>query len=124
MDRSTILSVFLEDLLNVERTLTLQDIILLVHRDAAFLEAMTPRLSDLGRHVLPPARTAAMALALVAQTPVTLAIIGETLAGRRDGHALARTLRDLWGLPSIVVAEADKALSLPLASAPSVPQAS
>jgi DNA-binding response OmpR family regulator len=82
-----------------------QETILIVHQDPAYVEAMVPRLSDLGFHVLSPASTAAMALAIVAQTPATLALVGETLAGRRDGRTLARILRETWGVQSLILRE-------------------
>ena len=72
--------------------------VLIVHHDIALLEAMVPHLSDRGFHVLSPVRTAAMALAIAAQTPVGLALVGEKLGGVRDGRALARVLRETWGV--------------------------
>jgi hypothetical protein len=87
--------------------------ILLAHHDPTFLTALVPRLSDLGHHVLSPARTARLALLIAAQSPATLAIIGETLEGRRNGYDLAKALRDVWGLPTIVVRDAAAFLELP-----------
>jgi DNA-binding response OmpR family regulator len=77
--------------------------ILIVHRDIAFLEAMVPHLSERGFHVLGPARTAAMSLAIAAQTPVGLALVGQKLAGVRDGPALARMLRETWGVRTLLL---------------------
>ncbi|WP_374576225.1 hypothetical protein [Phenylobacterium sp.] len=60
-------------------------------------------LSDFGFSVVGPVDSARMALALAAQTPLTLAVVGSKLTGRRDGPALARELMNTWGVPSVLV---------------------
>lgn len=77
--------------------------ILVAHTDPAYLERIVPRLVERGFHVVGPANTARVALALATQTPVNLALVGEKLAGVRDGRAVARALRSAWGIPSILV---------------------
>jgi DNA-binding response OmpR family regulator len=79
--------------------------ILVAHTDPAYWETIVPRLVERGYHVVGPATTARVALALATQTPVSLALVGEKLAGVRDGRAVARALRRLWGVPSILVRE-------------------
>lgn len=73
--------------------------ILLAHGDLAVLDRLVPRLSDMGYDVVGPASTAREALAYAAQTAVELALIGERLAGRRDGRELGEALRSAWGVP-------------------------
>ena len=87
----------------------LQRTILLAHGDASALERIVPQLSDLGYEIVGPARTAGAALALAAVTPVSFALIGERLAGRRDGRALGQALRENWGLRCGFLREAAEA---------------
>lgn len=63
------------------------------------------RLTDSGFSVVGPVERANMALALVAQTPVDLAVADVRLGGRRDGPAFARDLMSAWGAPTILVGE-------------------
>jgi len=77
--------------------------ILVAHTDPSYLEKIVPRLVERGFHVVGPVSTARMALALATLTPVSLALVGEKLAGVRDGRAVARALRSAWGVPSILV---------------------
>jgi hypothetical protein len=77
--------------------------ILVAHTDPTYLETMIPRLVERGFNVIGPATTARVALALAAHTPISLALVGEKLAGVRDGRAVSRTLRSLWGVPSILI---------------------
>lgn len=60
-------------------------------------------LSDFGFSVVGPVDSARMALALAAQTPLTLAVVGSKLTGRRDGPTLARELMKTWGVRSVMV---------------------
>lgn len=60
-------------------------------------------LSDQGFSVVGPVASAAMALALAAQSPLTMAVVEHDIAG--DGHDLARRLMDNWGVPSVVFDE-------------------
>lgn len=64
-------------------------------------------LSDNGFSVVGPVATASMALALAAQSPVTIAVVEAGLAG--NGQALARQLMDNWGVPSVLFDEPDEA---------------
>ena len=77
--------------------------VLVVHHDPDTLERLTLELGSRGYHVIGPARTAGVALTLAAQSPVALALVGERLAGRRDGPELARTLRNTWGVRSFIL---------------------
>jgi len=71
-------------------------------------ERIVGLLSDAGFSVVGPVDTARMALALAAQTPITLAVVGSKLAGRRDGPTLAQELMNTWGVRSVLVdGEAD-----------------
>ncbi|WP_334164119.1 hypothetical protein [Phenylobacterium sp.] len=72
--------------------------VLVAHADRQFLDDIVPTLSDLGYDVVGPARSAREALAYVAQTGVELALIGERLAGERDGRTLGQALRANWGV--------------------------
>ncbi len=73
--------------------------ILVAHGDPQVLERLVTTLSDQGYEVVGPASTAREALAYAAQAPVGLALIGEPLAGRRNGRALGAALRATWGVP-------------------------
>ena len=79
--------------------------ILVAHTDPVYWEQIVPRLVERGFHVVGPATTGRVALALATQTPVSLALVGEKLAGVRDGRAVARALRRQWGVPIILVRE-------------------
>ena len=68
-------------------------------------DRLVQRLLAEGHCVVGPATTAAMALALAAQTPATLAVVHLELDGRRDGRRLAASLTDTWGVPSVLIAE-------------------
>lgn len=72
--------------------------VLLAHGDTQVLERLTPAFSDLGYDVVGVARTAGEALALAGQRGVTLALVGERLAGRRHGAELRRVLTETWGV--------------------------
>lgn len=74
--------------------------VLLAHGDAGVLERVTPALSDLGYDVVGVARTAGEALALAQRPGVTFALVGEDLAGPRDGAELRRALEETWGVRS------------------------
>jgi hypothetical protein len=55
-----------------------------------------------------------MALALAAQAPAGLAVVGRKLAGARDGATLARVLEERWGVASVLIDEPDvTSLELP-----------
>jgi hypothetical protein len=77
--------------------------ILLAHHDPERLHELTLEFSDRGFHVLGPAQRAGVALALAMQSPVSFAVVGERLAGARDGRALAQALRETWGVPTYIL---------------------
>lgn len=68
-------------------------------------DRLVQRLVLEGHAVIGPVTTAAMALALAAQMPATLAVVHADLDGGRDGRALAASLTDTWGVPSVLIAE-------------------
>jgi hypothetical protein len=78
-------------------------IVIVAHRDPETGEALRERLAAGGCHVLGPTARAGIALALAAQSPAAFAVIGEELAGRRDGRTLAEALERSWGIPSLVL---------------------
>lgn len=79
--------------------------VLVAHHDPEALERLTFDLADRGYEVVGRARTAGLALALAAQTPVSHAVISERLAGRRKGSDLAKALREIWGVRSFILRE-------------------
>jgi ActR/RegA family two-component response regulator len=83
--------------------------VLVAHHDPQTLDRLTSKLSDRGYHVVGPARTAGAALALAAQAPVAMALVGERLAGRRNGADLIRALRATWGVRSFLLRDAPQA---------------
>jgi DNA-binding response OmpR family regulator len=88
--------------------------VLVAHHDPDYVQQLVAHLSDQGFHVLGPARTARMALALAAQAPAGLAVVGRKLAGARDGATLARVLEERWGVASVLIDEPDvTSLELP-----------
>lgn len=72
--------------------------VLLAHGDAKVLDRLTPAFSDLGYDVVGVARTAREALVLAQRPNVTFAMVGEALAGQRDGAELRRLLSETWGV--------------------------
>ena len=78
--------------------------ILLVAEDEALTALVLElELSGAGHRVLGPAATVEEALALVERTRPQLALIDIHLQDGGDGVALARTLRDRHGVPSLFV---------------------
>ena len=78
--------------------------ILLVAEDEALIALVLGlELRDAGHQVLGPAATPEEALALVEETRPGLALIDIRLEDGGDGVALARTLRDRHGVPSLFV---------------------
>ena len=74
--------------------------VLLAHGDAGVLERIPPALNDAGYDVIGIARSAREALVLAQRPGVSFALVGETLAGRRDGTELRRVLEETWGVAS------------------------
>lgn len=72
--------------------------VLLAHNDGEVLARLTAQLHDLGYEVIGAARTAGVALMHAAQGAVAFALVGDVLAGRRDGPELMQALRDTWGI--------------------------
>ena len=79
--------------------------ILIARNSPASIVDIVQILTDAGINVIGPVDRAAHALAMVAQTPVDLALVTPELAGHRDGPALARELADTWGVRALVVSE-------------------
>lgn len=64
---------------------------------------LVEKLSDSGFGIVGPVDRACTALALAAQTPFSIAVVGSALAGRRDGAELAVELMNTWGAASILI---------------------
>ena len=78
--------------------------ILLVAEDEALIALVLGlELRDAGHEVLGPVATPEEALALAAETRPGLALVDIRLKDGGDGVALARTLRDRHGVPSLFV---------------------
>jgi hypothetical protein len=77
--------------------------VILVCTDAVRSVHLIERLSQAGIHVLGPARTASMALAIAAQTPVSLAIVDQPPTGRRKIRELAHALMADWGVRTLLL---------------------
>lgn len=77
--------------------------VLVVYKYATIPDPIVTLLIDAGINVIGPVDRARVALSLAAQAPVDLALVGADLAGQRNGHELAETLRDTWGVPSVVL---------------------
>ena len=60
-------------------------------------------LYDGGFNVVGPVDRASTALALAAQSPISIAVVGSRLAGRRGGAELASVLLSNWGASSILI---------------------
>lgn len=73
-------------------------------------DRLVQRLLADGYFVLGPATTAAMALALAAQSPATRAVVHLDLDGG-DGRTLASRLEQTWGVPSVLIGEDPEARS-------------
>ncbi len=71
-------------------------------------ERIVAALSDHGFSVVGPVDSATMALALAAQSPLTMAVVEHGLAGH--GHDLARRLMDNWGVPTVLFDEPTEAV--------------
>ncbi|MGA0603802.1 hypothetical protein ACO2Q3_24055 [Caulobacter sp. KR2-114] len=89
----------------------LLDIVLLVCSDAERAEILRDRLFEEGFHVIGPASTAAMAMALAAQTLPTVAVVAKPPTGRRNAVEFARDLMRTWGVGSVILSEATDRLS-------------
>jgi hypothetical protein len=78
-------------------------IVAMSHRHAP--DRLVQRLVAEGHAVIGPVTTAAMALALAAQMPATMAVVHADLDGGRGGRDLVTTLIHTWGVPSVLIAE-------------------
>lgn len=67
-------------------------------------DELIEELTNRGVNIIGPAETASQALTLVAHHPAEFAIVGATLAGRRDGTELADTLESHWGVRTFLIA--------------------
>jgi hypothetical protein len=77
--------------------------VLIVKKATTSPDPLVEILVESGVNVLGPVDTAAKALTIIAQTPADLAVVEPELAGRRHGPELARALREVWGVPAVVV---------------------
>jgi len=96
--------------------------ILVVCADEDASSSLLTWLHDGGFNAVGPVSTAAMALALAAQSaPRAAILIGET-TGRRDASELAEELTRIWGVQCHVISEAevDAAEDLSAARPPTV----
>jgi CheY-like chemotaxis protein len=73
--------------------------LLLVEDDPETAADLTAALTEAGHSVVGPFHHAEAAEAAVALHAVDLALLDINLSGETDGIALARTLKDRWGLP-------------------------
>lgn len=80
--------------------------VLLVCRDEGRAREILAQLYDEGFGVIGPAPTAALALALAAQTAPTVALVAQPPTGRRNAAELASDLMRNWGIRSLVLDEA------------------
>lgn len=78
-------------------------VVMVVGADGDEPKRMVASLTDLGHDVIGPVPTASLALAHVARTRITSAVIFRRLAGRRDGGQLAHRLSESWGIPTLVL---------------------
>jgi DNA-binding response OmpR family regulator len=76
-------------------------IVLIVEDNALLAFMMEDALSGSGHVVLGPANRADAALRLAEEARPDLALVDIDLDGERSGIALARELRDRWGVPTL-----------------------
>lgn len=86
------------------------DTILVVCRDEDYSVNLIGSLQDIGANVVGPVSDGDMALALAAQTSPNLAIVAHDPTCARDAEGLARELHDTWGVRSLVLDSATKAV--------------
>lgn len=89
------------------------DTVLLICSDGASAATLRDRLFEEGFQVIGPASTAAMAMALAAQTLPTVAVIARPPTGRRNAAEAARDLMRTWGVGSVVLGDATDRLASP-----------
>lgn len=77
--------------------------VMVVRKSPSVPDRIVEVLTDAGVNVLGPVDTASRALAIVAQTPMDLALVEPELAGRRDGFELARNLEETWGVRAVML---------------------
>ena len=82
-----------------------QGAVLVAHTSDDFASDTIQKLTEMNYRVVGPFQSAAMALAVAAQTPVSFAVVGERLDGQRDGQQLAAALERTWGVSSVVIPE-------------------
>lgn len=82
---------------------THHDTILLVCDDADYAVEVLDRLYSGGYSVVGPVSTAAMALALTAQSSPTIAVVARPPTGIRKAPELADELMRTWGVTSLIL---------------------
>lgn len=80
-----------------------RETVIVVCGDNAVSATMVQRLSEAGFGVIGPASSARMALALAAQSPISMAVVTADLSDGRPGRDLARDLMSNWGVRSMVL---------------------
>lgn len=83
-----------------------ETVLLVSGSDAASADILD-RLFESDFNVVGPAPNAALALALAAQSPLTLALVATRPTGKRNAAELADELMRTWGVPSMILAAAD-----------------
>lgn len=77
--------------------------VLLVEDQAIIAMGYQEALQDAGIKVIGPARSAAKALELAAQTPPSIALVDLEISGNQNGIELARVLKERWGTTVVFV---------------------
>lgn len=79
--------------------------ILLICDDESRATRLIAALDDARVNVVGPFTTAGLALAVTAQTGPTVALLASQTTGRRSAEQLAQTLKDNWGVRSMLLDE-------------------
>lgn len=80
--------------------------VLVICSDARYAYEVLGKLFDAGVNAVGPVSTAAMALAIAAQTSPSLAIVANPPTGRRNAAETARDLMRSFGVRSLILDEA------------------
>lgn len=94
-----------------------RETVIVVCGDNAVSATMVQRLSEAGFGVIGPASSARMALALAAQSPISMALVTADLSDGRPGRDLAHDLMSNWGVRSMVLEAGAEVAEWTLASA-------
>ncbi|HWU15884.1 MAG TPA: hypothetical protein VN157_17950, partial [Caulobacter sp.] len=79
--------------------------ILLICDDEARAARLIAALDEARLNVIGPFTTAGLALAVTAHTGPTVALLASQTTGRRSAKQLAQTLKDNWGVRSMLLDE-------------------